>query len=1122
MNKILSLGTYIVYTVLIICFFTACAEDEGTPITTPNNTPTTPKVALNKTFQLVAPSASGVTFSNTIKEDYTHNILSFEYLYNGGGVTVGDINNDGLPDLYFSGTLVSNKLYLNKGNLKFEDITDKAGVGATDGFKTGVTMADVNNDGALDIFVCRTSRSDDGKKDNLLYINNNDLTFTESAKKYGLNDNSNSNHANFFDYDNDGDLDLYLLNHRLGFKDAVHMQLIQNENGSITRETAPKTVFESDRLYRNDNGRFVDVSKSAGINNSAFGLSATVADLNQDGYMDVYVANDYIEPDYVYINNRNGTFTDKYSSYLRHSSQNSMGCDIADFNNDGLLDIVVLDMIAEDPIRYKELMNVMRKDRYNALVQYGYGHQAGRNMLQLNNGNNTYSEIGQLSGVSNTDWSWGALFADFDNDGWKDIYISNGYRRDVTDLDYMNYTRDSIAKTGGVNTKRFPDINTYLNLIPEKKLVNYIYKNNKDLTFTNATQGWGLSEASYSNGSAYADLDADGDLDLIVNNIDDPAFIYKNLSTGSNYLQINLIGSNKNTQAIGSKVKIYTGNQTQFIEKTANRGFFSGSDLTLHFGLGNATTVDKIEITFPNKKTHIVENVAANQRVTYKQSDANNKTLTNKKPTPYFAEKSQSLNINFTHKENVFDDFNRERMIPHKLSNLGPHISKGDVNGDNLEDFYIGGAGNNAGALFVQNANGTFKNQSAATWETDKTYEDLESVFFDADGDKDLDLYIVSGGNAGGFGSQLYQDRLYLNDGSGNFSKSVLPKINSSGACVAAFDYDKDGDLDIFVGGRTSPSKYPTAPQSFILNNNKGTFSDVTANVAPEFQKIGMVSDLQVADLDKDGNAEMIAVGEFMPISIFSFDGKKFKNKTASYGLQNTTGWWNCFSLADFDKDGDLDIMAGNLGENTRLKPTDNQPIMMYSNDFDGNGSLDPVLTFNLNGKQYPFAGRDNLILQVPGVKRNFNRYATYARADINQVFPKEKVSKAKQLEARMMSSVLLKNEGGNFSITKLLPEAQIAPTYEILTSDFNGDGNMDALLVGNNDAAETETGVYDASNGSLLLGNGNGGFEFSPNRNHGLWASGQARDAVEVKLANGKTLILVANNNGKLQGFIK
>ena len=1115
--------------IISLCFllFISCSNEEKTIPATIDNGSTQTSPPLEKLFQLIPSQESGVTFSNIINDDYNYNILNYAYLYNGGGISVGDINNDGLPDLYFSGNFVSNKLYLNKGNFKFEDITDQAGVTAKDGFKTGVTMVDINNDGWLDIYACRTSKDDDGKKDNLLFINNHNNTFTEKSESFGLSDNSNSNHANFFDYDNDGDLDLYILNHRLAFEEVNSSRRKQLPDGTFVRITKPQTPFESDRLFRNDNGKFTDVTKQAGVENSTFGLSATTIDLNKDGYMDIFVANDYVEPDHIYINNRNGTFTDKYSEYLRHSSQSSMGCDIADFNNDAFLDILVLDMVPEDHIRYKELMNVMRKDRYNAMLRDGLGHQIGRNVLQLNNGNETFSEIGQLAGVSNTDWSWGALFADFDNDGWKDIFIGNGYMRDVTDLDYLSFTRDSINKSGGIDSNRYPDLSKFLDIIPSKKLVNYLYKNNQDLSFTNATKDWGISEPSFSNGTAYADLDADGDLDLVVNNIDDPAFIYENLSKDANYLQINLEGNKKNIQAFGANVKIHIGDETQFLEKTSNRGFLSSSDQILHFGLGNHSKIDKIEIVWPNGKTHVVENIEANQRVTYKISKANKRPIEptkipKKKTIPSFEEKSQALKLNFQHKENEFDDFNRERLIPHKLSNLGPHLSKADVNGDGREDFFIGGASNQAAGLFIQNENSTFQQLSVPVWETDKSYEDLESTFFDADNDGDLDLYVVSGGNAANAGSMLYQDRLYLNDGKGDFKKSnALPKINSSGACVTAFDYDQDGDQDIFVGGRTTPGQYPTAPLSFILNNDKGTFSDVTSETAPDFKEIGMVSDLQIADLDQDGMIEIILVGEWLPISIFSFDGRKFNNVTSKYGLQNTSGWWNCFALEDIDKDGDVDIIAGNLGENTRIKASQNQPIIMYANDFDGNGSIDPIITYHHNGKQYPYAGKDNLVLQIPSIKRSFVRYKKYARADISQIFPKEKISKSKQFEARLLSTVLLKNEGGRFSITTLTSQTQVSPTHKILTQDFNTDGNIDLLLIGNNDDAETESGVYDASNGTLLLGDGKGDFKFIPNRNHGLWANLQGRDVIPLKLVNGNNLLIISNNNDKLQGFI-
>jgi enediyne biosynthesis protein E4 len=1110
----------------IILFITSpfsCSNDNKQPATKDQNPPveldtTQNSNTGNTSFRLLSPTESGISFSNEINEDFSYNILTFEYLYNGGGVAIGDINNDGLQDIYFSGTFVSNKLYLNKGNLKFEDITDKAGVNANDGFKTGVTMADINADGWLDIFVCRTSKADDGKKDNQVYINNGDLTFTESAAKLGLKDNSNSNHANFFDYDLDGDLDLYLLNHRLGFKDAVRLRLAQNKEGNLSRQTDPMTPFESDRLYRNDNGKFTDVSKAAGIENSAFGLSATISDINNDGYPDIYVANDYIEPDYVYINNGNGTFTDKYPDYIRHSSQNSMGSDLSDFNNDGLLDIIVLDMIADDDVRYKQLMNIMQLERYETLVKYGYGHQVARNVVQLNNGNGTFSEMGQLAGVSNTDWSWGAFFADFDNDGYKDIYIGNGYKRDVTDMDYMTYTRDSIEKTGGVTQKRFPDINQFLDLIPSTKLQNYMFRNNGDLTFENVSDKWGLTQKTFSNGTAYADLDNDGDLDLVTNNIEDPAFIYENKTSGNNYLQVSFEGSKNNKLGIGTKVTLHMSDGSmQYQEMTTNRGFFSASQAILHFGLGNKNTVEKLTVQWLDGKTQVIENPKSNQHLILKHADASNTKLASEAtPTPLFQTGNQAQ---FTHEENEFQDFNRERLIPHKLSRLGPHLAVGDINGDNLEDFFIGNAMGNPSAMFIQNSNGSFVKKEIAALEKDKFSEDMDAVFFDADGDKDLDLYVVSGGGFKEAGNLVYQDRLYINDGAGNFTKAKLPTINASGSCVSAYDYDGDGDTDLFVGGRHVPGRYPTIPQSYILQNDKGQFTDVTDKVCADFKNIGMITDIQWGDLDGDQKEEMIVSGEWMPITVFKNDGNKLSNISAQSGTANSNGWWNCLALEDFDKDGDLDIVSGNLGQNTRLKASETAPIALIYKDFDNNGGIEPIMAYTKNGELYPFAGRDALTKQISKIKKNYPRYEKYGTATVEDIFTKSAVASAARLDAKTFKTTYFENDGkGNFTAKSLPYEAQMAPVKNILSDDFNKDGNSDILLIGNDSSAETETGVYDAFNGVLLLGNGKGNFTFAKNKDIGLWASHEARDIKKLQLANGSFIYLVANNNAELQ----
>ncbi len=1088
------------------------------------------KVLGPQRFELLSPEKSGIKFSNTLQENYVYNIINYEYLYNGGGVAIGDINDDGLPDIYFTATFGSNKLYLNKGNMQFEDITDRAGVAANIGFKTGVTMADVNSDGYLDIYVCRTSREDDNQKDNLLYINNRDLTFTNKAQEYNLAGNANTNHAAFLDYDLDGDLDMFMMNHRVGFEQATKTRLKQNNDGSIVRETHPTTPFESSRLYKNDNGKYIDISQSAGLNTSAFSLSATVADINMDNYPDVYVANDYIEPDLLFINNKKGGLVDRYSDFLKHSSQNSMGSDVADVNNDGLPDIITLDMISEDPFRYKQLMNIMQFERYNLLLKYGYGHQVSRNVLQLNQGNNSFSEIAQLAGISNTDWSWSATFADYDNDGQKDIYITNGYRRDVTDNDYMVYTRDSIERSGGVSAARYPDVNQFLNIIPEHKLSNYMFRNKGDLRFENATTAWGMDKPSFSNGYASGDLDGDGDLDIVVNNINDPAFVFENKTSQQGdrtYIQMKLDGPSKNKYGLGTKAWIYSNGQKQYQEMFTNRGFMSSSEPIFHFGTGSTKIIEKIEIKWPDGKTQILTNVNTNQTIKIKYADAGNLALTaNNEPQNIFENSSLDCGLDFKHVENEYVDFNYERLLPHYFSNLGPYMSYSDVNGDKLDDIYIGGATGNseqsgqAGCLYLQLPGRKFKKSSQKAFENDKNFEDTDSKFLDADGDGDQDLFVGSGGKENPVGSEYYKMRLYLNDGKGTFSRAenAIQDLRISVGSVHVMDIDGDKDPDLIIGGRVVPGSYPTTPQSYILINNKGNFKDATSVYCPELSTIGMVTDIKSDDLDGDKIPEIIICGEWMPITIFAKQGNIYKNMTDAFGFGKSNGWWNVIEIADIDKDGFKDIIAGNLGLNSRHKASESKPIVMFAKDFDSNGSIDPIMGFTNDNELMPYAQRDQLAKQLPSIKKKYPRFRAYSSATVNDIFGKE-LNGAQKLETFCLTSCVFRNEKGKFLKQELPIEAQFGPVKCLLTEDVNNDGNIDIILSGNDLSFETETGVIDALTGLVLLGDGKGGFKSLLSRDSGLWLEKQARDMVFLKTKDSK-LLVCSNNNDKVQVY--
>ena len=1088
-----------------------------------NNTANTTKPTYNKPiFKALDHNDTGIGFRNSLTENNLLNGLKFQYLYIGGAVAVGDINNDKLPDIYFTSILGDNKLYLNKGDLKFEDISAKAGVTATGGIKTGVAFIDINADGYLDIYQCRSGLEEATRQD-LLFINNKDLTFTESATKFGLIETNMTNHVNFLDYDKDGDLDMYQLNHPMDFNMTNNMQVVKDANGKISRQTKQTDLQHSDKLFRNNgNNSFTDVTTEAGITNRAFGLSTAIHDFNDDGYPDIYVANDYIEPDFLYINNKNGTFSDHLYEYFQHTTNNSMGMDIVDINNDGLSDLISLDMLSEDNYRQKTLKSSMQKERYNTLLGYGYGKQQLRNGLQINNGNGKFSDIACLAGISNTDWSWSPVVHDFDNDGARDIFISNGYNRDVTNLDYLNFTLDSVQQVVGF--ENIKNINDFLKLIPSTKLRNYMFRNNRDLTFSDVSEDWGIKEKTFSNGSVSADLDGDGDLELIISNQDDYASIYENKSndiTDNHYLRVKVEGDGQNPSAIGAKISIkYGNNEQQYEEVTPIRGFFSSNEPISHFGLGSNTSVAMLSVTFPNGKVTNIENVKADQVLTVNVKDATGNAVASSKSASDWTETDVS-GLAFTHKENAYDDFDREFLIPHKCSTFGPCMKVADVNKDGLDDVFIGGASGQSAQLFLQQ-NGGFKSTSSSVFAADKAFEDTGCTFFDADADGDLDLYVCSGGNEQPLGSGAYQDRLYVNDGKGNFAKArnAIPNMDISTKAVSAFDYDGDGDLDLAVGGRVVPGQYPIAPQSMILENNKGIFTDVTSVVASDFQHIGMVTDLVAADMDKDGKPELIVAGEWMPISIFKIQNKKFNNITSTMNLGKSSGWWQSLLVADIDNDGDMDIVAGNDGLNSRWKCSETQPLNIYAKDFDNNGQIDPITAMYVQGQNYPVHLKDNLLKQLPVLKKEYLRYAKYANTTMDKLFKNGELSSALNLSVNTLSSTYFEQTSNGFVAHALPNEAQVSPVNDLILVEQDGKKNI--LVVGNSNAGDVETGPYDASFSTLLSNDGKGNFVAVPNQKTGIWANKEARHVAQLKWNNNKSLILVANNNDKLQAFVK
>lgn len=1091
-----------------------------------NNTNAVKQTSINsdeqkEAFTILPPEKTGIFFLNELKENISNNGLLYEYYYNGGGVATADFNNDGLIDIYFVNSTKANTLYLNIGNMRFNDITKTANAEGGYGFGTGVTLVDINNDGLMDIYYCKSGKiKDPNKRKNELLVNlgidsNGKPKFENQAEKYGLDLPHFTTQATFFDYDKDGDLDMFLLNHGIDMYDENNLANLINQ----------KSEFRGNRLYKNNNGKFVDVTEKANIINTmiGYGLGVAIADLNNDNWPDIYVGNDFSEKDFLYLNNKNGTFKEVSLQAFKHISNFSMGNDIADINNDGLLDIMALDMMAEDNFSQKTSMSGMNPEKFYRNTNLGLHHQYMYNTLQLNNGVDKksgipmFSDVAQIAGVSSTDWSWAPLFFDMDNDGQKDLFVSNGIKGDFRNNDFVNYQKAKqaeVIKNKKIETKSY--INDILSKMPSRKKENYFYLNNGDLTFKklNISQN-----PTNSNGAAYADFNNDGAIDIVVNNSSGMSFIYKNNTTNNNYLKVKLKGPKNNINAIGARVELYSKSNIQTIENHFTRGFQSAMADQIHFGVNQDNIIDSLKVIWNDNTFHSIKNIKPNQTIAVSYTDKGafkNKAETDSKYL--FTDITNSSGINFKHQENDFDDFEKEVLLPHRMSQLGPALAVADVNNDGLDDFFIGGAKNQKSALYIQAESGTFT-KNTRFFSADKKHEDVGAVFFDADNDGDTDLYVISGGTELEPKSNYYLDRLYENKGNGTFIKNTtaLPRIASSGLRVSISDFDNDGDIDLFVGGRIKPGFYGQPVNSYLLENistkEKIAFKDVIKNSIPEMVEHTMITASAWADIDKDGDQDLLIANEWGPIELFENNQGVFSNQSSKYGLSEHVGWWSSIAVNDIDNDNDLDIIAGNLGLNYKYKASFDKPFYLYINDFDDNNTDDIVLGYSQENNVYPVRGRQCSSQQMPFIKEKFKNYNDFGSANIKDIYG-EKLSEGISYKATYFASAILKNNNGKFEFDAFENRAQLSSVNKILIDDFNKDKNKDILLLGNLFGSEVETPRNDASYGFFLKGNSNNQVEFVSNATVNLWANGDVKDAAFITVGGTKSILVAKNND--------